>query len=394
MKASFLCLAYATLISCSLLDPELPMGEPRRYDLSHSGRSDATAGATAGKDTVFLVSAISFPESYDWQRDSAFGAVGCSLLLFRDGKISLEVPAGPGAHISADPDKHHIIDGVLYTEYSNSKGTWIKKNGEDLISWKEPERLLGLLCKDGTVYSVGVQKGGGAICYRRDGQVVLKLAGAVAFGDFGDVGYGCNGALYMDAGKVCFAYKTSLNGVQSASLVRDGVSETVISAPGIDILDARQMDSGQYVLYNEGASTVLSASGETEVIRSKAVSRWQDGQIIMYRGHAAVAGTYIDYQGTVRAGIGWPGTILYLKPDPCYIYCDGKYCLGVKNAPHGHSDCYFFHRQCACQTGAELACVLTPKDPLESPFMEYRGKTIKFNVHGYLSGIAAEIIDK
>ncbi len=354
-----------------------------------SGGGTSTQSEAQRPDTSFLISAVTFPDSYDWQRDSAFGAVGCTLLLYRDGKKELEIPAGPKERISASPDKHHIIGGSIYTEYTDRKGTCIKKNGKDLVSWDEPERLLGLLNKDGVTYSLGVDQSGGAVTYRKDGQVVLKVAGGSVFGSFCSNGYGPTGALYEDAGRLCFAYKSEISGVQSAVLVKDGKTQTVMSAPGTDLLDVRSVNGEVLVLYNESKMTILSSGGSPSVLCKHV--RWLEGQLTEYKGHTAVVGFYNNGIGRIIGAIGWEDNVMGLGPDTSYIYCDGQFCHKVAGVPAGRKDCYFFNRNCACQLGSELAYVLTPKDSKLSPFMECGSKTMKFNLHGYLSGISVQI---
>ncbi|MBQ4201717.1 MAG: hypothetical protein II648_05420, partial [Bacteroidales bacterium] len=94
------------------------MGYPRAWEHSRSrGLSQDDVSAEQRPDTAFYVSAISFPPSYDWQKDTAFGATACTLKFFRGTEQLLSVCAGPSKRISAHPDRHHIIDGKLYSEY-------------------------------------------------------------------------------------------------------------------------------------------------------------------------------------------------------------------------------------------------------------------------------------
>ena len=385
MKTSLLCLALATLTSCYLIDPPLKLGRPR----ASCGVNEPQPTDALRPDTCFIISAVSFPASYDWQRDSAYGAVECTLLLYRNGKKELEIPAGPKERISASPDKHHIIGGSLYTEYSDRRGTCIKRNGQTIASWEGPERLLGLLCKDGVTYSLGLSGSGEAVTYRKDGQVVLKLAGASVFGSFGSNGYGPAGALYEDEGAVCFAYKTTVPGGQTAVLVRNGRPETVMSSPGTDLLDVKSVHGEALVLYNESRQTRIASGGKTYVPCRYVY--WQEGELIEYNGNTAIVGSYRSGNGRIIEAIGWDGTVMGLGPDVSYIYCDGRSWHKVEDAPDGRTDCYFFHRHCACQLGNGLAYVLTPRDRTLHPFMQYGSDTVEFNLHGYLSGIAVEI---
>ena len=394
MKTSLFCLALAFLASCSLIDPPLILGEPRARAGSGSGSGSSGNKAVPQiasqlPDTSFFISAVAFPDSYDWQRDSAFGAVECTLLLYRNGQKVLDIPAGPKERISASPDKHHIIGGGLYTEYTDRKGTCLKRNGITIASWDEPERLIGLLYKDGNTHSLGLAQSGGTLTYRIDGKVALKVVGASAFGSFGSNGYGPTGALYEDEGQVCFAYKTSVSGLQSAVIVRDGKTETAMSAHVTDILDVKSDSGKAAVLYNDDKISMISYDGSAWAPCRHIY--WQAGQLIRYEEGLAVLGVYKNPKNQLVTGLGWGGNVKSLALNASYVYCDGRTWHIIEKVIGGYPDCYFFHRNCACQLGNELAYVLTPRDRSQSPFMECGDRVVRFNLHGYLSGIAIEI---
>ena len=395
MKTSVLLLALASFSSCYLIDPPLSLGEPRigRGHTSYEKGIIHEDGGGQLTDTTFLVSAVAFPESYEWQRDSAFGAVSSKLILYRNGKKALEVPAGPVAHISVSPDKHHIIESSLYTEYSDASGTWIKRNGADLVAWDEPERLAGLLVKDGDVHSVGFSQNATAITYRINGNVALKIAGGVVLGDFGCDCYGPTGALYIDSGQVCFAYKKQSGLNSSLYFVRDCKTESIMSAPGIEILDAKLRNGKSLIFYNESGKSMLAEAGKSSALSHPGCLHWVDGRLTEYCGKTAVIGSFIDVRGVTWNAVGWIGGAKSTGRNQGYVYCDGQSILKIDVFPPSIPDCYFFHRNCACLAGDGLAMVLTPKDTNKPPYMKYGNTTVQFNLHGYLSGIAVEIRD-
>ena len=391
MKTSVLLLALASLASCSIIDPPLSLGESRsnRADGRTYGNGPVQSGSgLQTPDSTWLVSAVAFPDSYDWQRDSAFGAVSCRLLLYRNGKIALDVPAGPGAHIGVAPDKHHIIEASLFTEYTDGRSTWIKKNGEDLVSWEGAERLLGLLVRDGTVHSIGTSQSGSYFTYRQNGRIMLKIANGLVMGEFCCSGYGPTGALYEDSGRVCFAYSTQTGGVRSVFMVRDGKSETIMTVPGIEVLDARLRNGDPLILFNESGKSKLLEKGITRTIGHPGCSRWLEGRLTEYGGRPAVSGTFLDNGGKQRNAIGWIGGAINTGQNPGYVYCDGESFYKIDMIPPSNPDCYFFHRNCAVLTENGLAMVLTPRDTGKPPYMKYGGKTVLFNHYGYLSGIS------
>ena len=55
-------------------------------------RSDTTTGTAErvtddGEPKHLYVSGISYPEGYDWRRDTAYGRVECNIFLMRDGEV-------------------------------------------------------------------------------------------------------------------------------------------------------------------------------------------------------------------------------------------------------------------------------------------------------------------
>ena len=390
MKTSPLLLLLC--VSCSILEPELPFGESRLGErhASRPGDASSSSGATV-RDTTFLVSAVSFPRTYDWQRDSSFGAVACTLRLYRNWRTVLKIPAGAGTRISSAPDCHHIIENSIYTEYADRYGTTVKKDGTEVCSWNEPEKLQGLLYRDGVLHTLGVTRSAGALCYRRDGEIVLKVDSAILLGGFGTNGRTATGALYEDSGTVCFAYKTELGGISTAWVYKDGKVEAVLTAPEIRILDAKMLEGECAVLYNQLYSSVLSVDGKARTISDGAGVYWQDGELIRYEGRIAVAGTYLNYKGYPRGGLGWEDCVLGLNENTPYIYCDGEHFIGLAQPPVQHTDCYFFNRSCACQLGESIAVALTPREVGKLPFVLLGDKVQKFNLYGYLSSIAVEI---
>ena len=397
MRASILLFVIPFLFSasCSLLDPALPFGEPRILENKgvKGGGRDIPSTIKSEPDTVFLVSGVSFPVSYDWQRDSLFGAVLCTLRLYRNGLPVLEIPAGPGEKVGVSPDMHHIIGSHLFTEYSDSHGTVVKMDGQQIARWPDTEKLQGLLYKDNSFYTLGLDRSGTSFTYRKDGEVVLKVDGASLLGSFGSDSYGPTGALYESGGQVCFAYKTEPKNVGTAFMVRDGKAESLMSALGAEILDVKLLGGEPAVLYNQARSTLLMHNGVSRDISSGNGLYWQSGGLLMYDGHPAVVGSYLNYKGLRRGAIGWEDTFYSLYEDTAYIYCDGEHYTGMTLPPMNYTDCYFFHRNCACQLGNRLAMVLTPKTPGGKPFMSFGLNTTGFDLHGYLSGVAVLITE-
>ena len=369
------------LLSCNLLEPSLSLGEPRISDQIQGYET------TRDRDTVFYISAVSFPKTYDWQRDSAFGSVACTLKLFRNSKCTLALPAGPSAQIGAAPDMHHFLGSSLFTEYADYRGTVIKRNGVLLAQWPESEKLQGMMYKDGTLHTLGLSRTGESLTYRRDGIVVRKIQGAVPMGGFGMDTYGPEGALYEDEGHVCYAYKTVWDKEQSVFFVRDGEILCRKNMPESDVLDARLLCGEPLILYNKAGCSMLHKGDNAHFFLNAWGRVWKSGGILEYQGRLAAAGFFIDNHYDLQAGVGWESNRVLLDKSTSYIYCDGDNLLGM-SAPPGY---YFFNRNCAFLLGGRLARVITPKDGRDIACFEFGGNSIEYNLHGYLSAVTAEL---
>ena len=142
---------FILLAACQLLDPPLSLGEPREQH----GTVVPSDPVPAEPDTSLFVTALCFPPSYDWRKDSLYGRVECTIKLFRNGEEVLSVPAGQGTQVGASQDAHHVVEGHLYTEFQGAGVTVLCLDGEQVASWEGAERLCGLLEKDGVLHTVG-----------------------------------------------------------------------------------------------------------------------------------------------------------------------------------------------------------------------------------------------
>ena len=150
-------------------------------------------------------SLVEFPSDYDWQRDSAFGAVDCTIHLMRDSVEVLSFPAGKGRGISPEADTHFIFDGHIYTVYAVGGRTVVCRDGERLFSYEGgQERLRGFAAWDDGVYCLS--QGADALVLRRDGIATALKEEAVVIGRLDESPTDPYGALYVDRGELCFAY--------------------------------------------------------------------------------------------------------------------------------------------------------------------------------------------
>lgn len=206
MKASrFITAALiaALMAGCEPVGPDSTQeetGEGARVD--ENGYLDCGAGV--------YITAVTFEDGYDWQRDTAFGLVSGSIRLYWQEKLILSIPAGPGTEVSLDADKHHFLDGHLYTEYNSISETVIKKDGNEFIRYDGPETIKGIVMRDGDFYSLGQKTGGkGGFSLRKNGLLLMEREAGTLCGSFADPSYGETGALYEDEGIMYFSFYTA-----------------------------------------------------------------------------------------------------------------------------------------------------------------------------------------
>jgi hypothetical protein len=84
-------------------------------------------------------------------------------------------------NVSPDPDMHRVVDGHLYTDFSTSSETIIKKDGKPLITYQKPEMICDFLVHGDDVHTLGHSRTGGGFSYRINGVVVLERSNGYTF---------------------------------------------------------------------------------------------------------------------------------------------------------------------------------------------------------------------
>lgn len=368
--------------SCTLIDPPLQFGSPRTGE-----RPSGHSGHSKGPDTLLLVSAVEFPASYDWQRDTAYGGVSCTVRLFRGREVAVSIPAGRGTTVSAAPDGHRIIEGDLYTLYSDSRGTFIGLNGGEVASWDDREYILGLFPRGKSVYTLGRRHGGG-LSFRLDGRELYGDSQGTVFGSFSSDTYGPTGALYEHDGSIFFAYQRS----GEVRFVRDGELLQTLSAPSARVLDAKYFSGGPALLYNKNGSSYIMTDDTSFVASPHVRVCWTAAGLVEYEGGLCAAGSCgIWTEQSGGWGIGGRDTFYRIAGHPEYLYFSGGNCLPLDLAAGQVGDCRLLSRSCACALDGEMAVALTPNDPAAHPFVLYKGTRTEFPVYGFLSGVGFQI---
>lgn len=377
------------LAACQLLEPPVHLGTPRSDEGLHT-----VIPGTPFPDTVLLVSALCYPQTYDWRKDSLFGRVPCTLKLFRDGEEALSLQAGPGTVISSSHDAHHIIDGSLFTEYTDSRQTVICRDGEKVASWAGRERIVGLLPKDGVLYTLGCSDAG--MVFRKNGVEALRVEDGVPFGGFRFITYGRTGALYEHEEAVCFAFQSSRKGVPAVFIAHGGDPVEVLSVPGAKMLDAKLLRDGAAVLYDDsGAARLWHGRGQVIDIPQRGAITWEAAEIAELGGSLCAVG-YCHGSGdsSLSFGIGRSNYSNRFNVTPLAAYVRTGELVPVFAGEDVPADCCFLSGDCACfsPTGG-LTLALSPKDMSASPYVLCDGQKAEYPVHGILTGVSYYISD-
>ena len=283
-----LLLFLAGTAACDRLEGDIRV---RRGDIFHhdgsrphcgEGIVDSTEAPVVIPSEGLFVTAVSYPDGYDWRRDTARGNIRGHLLLLRmrdwtadklyssgvsDSPVTpdamaaafdtvLALEAGAGRPVSLDPDRHQFSGGHLYTQCISEAGTVYRRDGRTVFLSQEREYLRGILTLDDTVgnsdgtspsgsaggalYTLSQRLDGeGGFVLRRNWKPLLIREGGRIHGSFGEPSFGRGGALFADGGKACFFYEKERQWL----LVRDGKEESITLPDGItQLYDIRCFD--------------------------------------------------------------------------------------------------------------------------------------------------------
>lgn len=212
MKRILFATAVLAVVSCGLEEvsrrPQSGAGDTWLGPGMNSGSADSDK-------TVTYVTAVEYPEGYDWRVDMEKGSVKCSLVVYADGLPMMKVPVGDMYETSSDPDMHRMESGHLYTDYSTDSETVIKKDGREVIRYPGREMICGLLVEGDDVHTLGHPRQGEGFTYRINGEAVVRRDAGRSFS-----------RLYRDGTSICFAFS------EPVASVRDTISRYYHVADG------------------------------------------------------------------------------------------------------------------------------------------------------------------
>lgn len=335
-------------------------------------------------DTIIYCSAVRCPDDYDWQRDTACNTVSCEVLLYRDGKEILHIPAGRGFCVSPAPDLHHIIDGHLYTEYCTLTETVVCRDGEELVRFRGNEILLGLVYRDGHVHTLSRKRDGSGITYRKDGEILLAQGNIAVFGGFDNPAYPDTGALYVDGDDIVFCYKGT--GPSAACHAVTNGHDRELGLPKTGILDVR---------INGGATLKATALDRD--------ARWTEASVIIGSRFVSI-GMVLGWVCAVIRDM--PGSQRIYKGEAA-VYCSGQNAVAVSCNADGTVSAHYstlkeqqyegswllFTTDCCAMVGDELLVGLSPRERGGRAKLCLGTKTWELEGlgNGFITGVAGTI---
>ena len=181
MKRQFLCAGLWAVVCFAVQS----CGITELYKVDGDDKNGVWNGPAADPSpmspSLTFVSAFDYPDGYDWRSDPDRGHVKCSLVVFREGLPVLKVPVGNEYSVSPDPDMHRIIDGHLYTDFSDGTETLLKKNGKPVLSYPGAEMICDMKVKGSDIYTLGHSRKGQGFALRLNGSVLLSREAGYTF---------------------------------------------------------------------------------------------------------------------------------------------------------------------------------------------------------------------
>ena len=345
-------------------------------------------------DTTLYYTAVRFPDSYDWQRDTAYGQTDFELLLCRDNTTLLTLPFGPDAPFCADPDRHHILGGHLYTERMLATETVVGRDGVELFRFEGREFLLGLLEDGENLYTLSRPASGKGFSYRKNGTPLLAHADGTVYGSLTDPSYGPGGALYRSSGKIVFYYWAGYASNASLYLVQDGKDIRLDNILlGRNVLDIKQHNNETCVLYPSFFRNLMYEGRIWPEERGYSITgRFSDGTGGYIQGLVESSGL-----GDMRPVCREDSAVMYHSAEEtCAVYLgkDGTVRwnrLEGGGAGGSEDPCHFFSGACAALKGTRFAIALTPRDIHRPPRILNGSRTVNTGLYGYVSSVALEV---
>lgn len=254
MRTIIICVAVCMVVSCGM--EEIGMAP-------HTNSEGIWTGPSISDPyNVCYMTAIDYPDGYDWRSDPEKGSVNCKLVLFADGTPVLKIPVGESCMVSTDEKRHRVLEGQLYTDYTDGIRTVVKKNGKVLYVCETAETVENMIVSDGRLHSLCVPLSGVGFRYRVDGQVVVEREDGKLYGRM---------TVYNDTVSFCFSQniKTGQGTKSNSYCVKNGKVQKVEVGETVSHVWDMMFHQGQIymvVTYNDSYGPVLVTGQKKEVV--------------------------------------------------------------------------------------------------------------------------------
>ena len=351
---------------------------------------------------ICYMTAMDYRDGYNWLADQERGSVKCSLVVYADGRQIMKVPVGEEYETGSDPDMHRIINGHLYTDYSTSDQTVIKRDGIQMFRYPGRESICGMRVSGEDIYTVGQNRSGEGFAFRKNGEVLMSRE---AGGIIGTVNSGHDSmpfafyeAIRSSEGDIS-RYYVSRGGKVSQVAVRDDIQKVwdIICGEDTETYVASLVGVASPVMFVGGSmvlltlpkkSVLLSASlygsvenPGVELLYSSGSAiysmLWQDGktQITFPKGRTA-SSVCVQNEGLCCAVNSSSSSAAGL------IYRCGE----LHDMPAGYS---CVGGDVVCMVNGILNVGLSSRKG-DSPLIWKDGETQALNINGYISSVCAQ----
>jgi hypothetical protein len=307
--------AVASIVSCG--EVELASGKffPYRGELNQGvisekgddeqedGDEEEDEEVEPQERMVLCMSGIEYPDGYDWLRDERYGLVECRLFLEVEGERVLEIDVADTSFVASDHDMHRIVDGHIYTDFSTSAETIIKRDGEEVLRYPSREAISGLIVKDSTIHTLGISRSGWGFTYRQNGRVVLEKKN----------GYIIR-SLYEDEGRICFSYYESLSEYEKVYkyyLFKGGRSLQIGDDERItEVCDIISIEGQIYYLAQEKniKQLLVCSENEQQALELGTAERTQNCRFIQEAEEVLVAGELV-FENEIKTAVWKKGKL-------------------------------------------------------------------------------------
>lgn len=361
-------------------------------------------------DTTVYALGIEFPQSYDWQKDTAYRNVNSKLVLFANQKRVFEVEAGTGSHLSPEVDKNRLIDGHLYSDFSSEGETIISKDGKELFRYSGEEMMCGIMVTDEHVYTLGQNRQGKGFSYRKDGSLILSQQNGTVLGDMSR-SPGESGALYMNGESMLFTYSVRDDGTDKWYLAKDGIGERLSLPSGtVKVLDAKLIGEdlhlaivttssrGRVVHVHNGRQYSLGNDSGGTILNTRYCRIFTTGGTVWLKEEHQLS------SGGRRESCLWKGDGTLVQSgqnvfdfwtddmDYAYIQTNDKGLIErIVTGKKSHSlpdESRFLSSACACYQGGIFYLAATPTNRNYSPFVWKNGKQLALPINGFLIALS------